>query len=72
MDHTENTPVSIVVVKLLQLPSKGLHDTVSNSNAIVSELCLLRCCIVVAVVSLFVWGLCLAVGLYAYFYIEIS
>jgi hypothetical protein len=50
-DHIENTPVSIVVVQLLQLPSNGLHNTVSNSNSSVAEACLSR--------------RCLATGLYA-------
>jgi hypothetical protein len=30
----ENTPVSIVVVQLLQLPGNGSHNTVSNSNSV--------------------------------------
>jgi hypothetical protein len=34
---TWKTPVSIVVVKLLQLPSSGLHNTISNSNSIIVE-----------------------------------
>jgi hypothetical protein len=38
--HTENTPVSIAVVQLLQLPSNRLHNTVSNSNSIIVEACL--------------------------------
>jgi hypothetical protein len=54
MNCIENTPISIVVVQLLQLPSSGLHNTVSNSNSIVVEACLPRRCIETAVVSLFV------------------
>jgi hypothetical protein len=46
--------IAIVVVQLLQLPSNGLHNTVSNSNCIVVEPCLLRRCIAMAVVLLFV------------------
>jgi hypothetical protein len=45
-------PVSIVVVKLLQLLINGLNNTVSNSNSIVVEACLRRCCIATAVFSL--------------------
>jgi hypothetical protein len=41
-----------------------LKNTVSNSNSIVVEACLLRSCIATPVVSLF-RGLCLASGLYA-------
>jgi hypothetical protein len=47
----ENIPVSIVVVKLLQLPSNGLHNIVSDSNFIVVDACLPRSCIATAVVS---------------------
>jgi hypothetical protein len=39
MDHTENTPISIVVVQLLQLPSSELQNTISKSNSIVVEAC---------------------------------
>jgi hypothetical protein len=51
MDHTENTPVSIVAVQPLQLPGKGLRNIVSNSNSIVVEACLPRRCLATAVVS---------------------
>jgi hypothetical protein len=54
MDHIENTLVSIVAVQLLQLPSNGLRNTVSNSISIVVEACLSLCCIATAVVSLFI------------------
>jgi hypothetical protein len=50
--HKNNT-VSIVVAQLLQLPNKGFHNTVSNSNSIVVEACLPGCCIAPAGVSLF-------------------
>jgi hypothetical protein len=53
-DHIGNTPFSIVVVQLLQLPGNGLHNTVSISNPIVVEACLLCRCITTAVVSSFV------------------
>jgi hypothetical protein len=36
-DRTENTTVSTVVVQVSQLLSKGLHNTVSNSNSIALE-----------------------------------
>jgi hypothetical protein len=49
-----NIPISIVVVQLLQLPSNGLHNTVSNSNSVVLEACLPHCCTAMALVSLFV------------------
>jgi hypothetical protein len=54
MDHIEKISVSIVVVQLLQLLSNGLHDTVSNSNSVVVEACLPRCCMETAVVRLFI------------------
>jgi hypothetical protein len=53
MDHIENISISIVVVQLLQLPSNMLHNTISNSNFIVVEAFLPRCCIAMAVVLLF-------------------
>jgi hypothetical protein len=50
MDRVENIRFSIVVVELWQLPSNGLQNTISNSNSIVVEVCIPRCCIATAVV----------------------
>jgi hypothetical protein len=47
-------PLSIVVVQLLQLPSKGLRNTVSNSNSTVVEACLPRRCVAIGC-CLVVW-----------------
>jgi hypothetical protein len=61
----ENIAVSIVVIRLLQLPSNGLHNAVSNSIAVVVEAWLLcRCMAMVLALHLFL-DLCLATDLYA-------
>jgi hypothetical protein len=54
MCHIENTPGSIVVVRLLQLLSNGFYNPVFNSNSIVVYACLPRRFITAAVVSLLV------------------
>jgi hypothetical protein len=52
--HRPPLPISIVIVQLLQLPSNGLHNIISNGISVVVEACLLSCFIATAVVSLFV------------------
>jgi hypothetical protein len=51
-DHIEINPVSIVVIQLLQLPSNGLQNNVSNSNPIFVKECLLSRCVATALVSM--------------------